>query len=99
MCKKFKALNRIKGQCGLSPPLPETKWSKFLLCKSDFLPRMLIVIGSWAGMPIEMYEMALVDILMPKRVCQIFLSCKHSLSLCLLSLFPPLLLILPTLKL
>lgn len=87
----------------VDPPQPlQTPWPKFLLCKSDFLPRMLLIIGFWAGMPIEMYEMALVDILMPKRVCQIFLSCNHSLSLCLLSLVLPtplLLLILPTLKL
>lgn len=100
MCEKFKALNTIKRPCGLPTPLPRTKWlTPLLLCKPDFLPRMLLIIGSWAGMPIERYEIALVDILMPKRVCQIFLACNHSLSLSLLSHFPPLLLILPTLKL
>ena len=69
MCKKFRALHIIKGQvcavCLLHAP--QTKWLKFLFCKSDFLPRMLLIIGSWAGMPIEMYEMALVDILMSRK--------------------------------
>lgn len=98
MCKKFRALNSIKRPCGLSTPPPKAPWLKFLLCKSAFLARMLLIIGSWAGMPTERYETD-VDILMPKRVCQISLSCNRSLSLCLLSPPPLLLLTLPTLKL